>query len=593
MQPMSKVSPLHKLLFSVLALAFFFAFSSCVEQRDLSENVVIVHVSSDPDGLHPINDNSANRSFIFKYTHNCPAVMDLDSLSPRGDVCYYPPEISEDKLKYTWTVKPGITWDDGSPLTAEDVAFTLKVWQCPLADNGGLRTVVAQIIKDIYVHPDDPMKFIMEAHDVHIDNMDIMVGLYLVQKSKWDPEGVLDKYTIPIFQSSDFDKDADEKLTEWANDFNDENKAYVPEQLIGLGPYQVTDYVVNNYVTLERKENWWGDDNEDNLYWQNFPDKIIFKIIKDDAAAYLSLKNQNIDVTTRLGTSRLLKLQKLNYFNDNYHSDFVDQYGYSYIGLNMKPDGIEHKPFFTDKKVRRAMAHLVPVDEIIEVIAFGKAIRQVSNVSPLKRDYADHLELIQLDVEKAKELLSEAGWEDTDGNNIRDKVVNGEKLQFSFKLNYFAGASTSREIALMIQEEMYKAGVECTPNPVDFSLMYSNAQEHKYDAMMAGWSSSSAPDNMFQIWHHSNWVNKGYNFTGFGNAYTDSLIEASNKIIDMDERRKVMLKLQEIVYDEQTVHLHVRREKEDRDSQAIHQCENVPRASGCDSQLPETRSGLF
>ncbi|MCB0410519.1 MAG: hypothetical protein KDD29_09895, partial [Flavobacteriales bacterium] len=58
---------------------------------------------------------------------------------------------------------------------------------------------------------------------------------------------------------------------------------------------------------------------------------------------------------------------------------------YSYIGLNMKPDGVEFKPYFTDKKVRRAIAHLVPVDEIIDVIVQGKAIRQIANISPLKK----------------------------------------------------------------------------------------------------------------------------------------------------------------------------------------------------------------
>ena len=75
------------------------------------------------------------------------------------------------------------------------------------------------------------------------------------------------------------------------------------------------------------------------------------------------------------------------------------------------------------------MAHLVPVDEIIEVLLHGEGSRQVAQLSNLKKNYNDTLKLIELDVEKAKQLLDEAGWVDTDDNNIRDKMVNGEKLQ--------------------------------------------------------------------------------------------------------------------------------------------------------------------
>ena len=59
--------------------------------------------------------------------------------------------------------------------------------------------------------------------------------------------------------------------------------------------------------------------------------------------------------------------------------------------MNCRPDGIKRKAFFTDVKVRRAMAHLVPVDEIIEVILHGEGSRQVSNLSNLKKNYNDTL----------------------------------------------------------------------------------------------------------------------------------------------------------------------------------------------------------
>ena len=185
-----------------------------------------------------------------------------------------------------------------------------------------------------------------------------------------------------------------------------------------------------------------------------------------------------------------MKLQEKEYFNENYHSEFKDRYAYNYIGLNMKPDGIKYKPFFVDQKVRRAMAYLTPVDEIIEVMTHGKANRYASQVSPLKSWYNDTLKLIPLDIEKAKELLTEAGWVDTDGDNIRDKMINGVKTPFKFRLSYMSSPLTT-EIVLMIKESMYKAGIVADPTPMDFTLFYKNAMDHNFEAMLGGWGEKS------------------------------------------------------------------------------------------------------
>ncbi|HRP60844.1 MAG TPA: ABC transporter substrate-binding protein, partial [Vicingus sp.] len=282
-----------------------------------------------------------------------------------------------------------------------------------------------------------------------------------------------------------------------------------------------------------------------------YPEKIIFKIINDDAAAYLAIKNQQIDVSTYLGTTKLLKLKNIDYFNENYHAEFMPQYSYSYIGLNMKPDGIEHKPFFVDKKVRRAIAHLVPVQEIIDVINKGKAIRQVSNISPLQKAYNHDLKLIELDVEKAKKLLDEAGWIDTDGDNIRDKEVNGQRIPFSFKLSYISGAAATKEMILMIKESMYKAGVDVIPTPMDFTLFYKNAYDHKFDAMAGGWGGSASYSDPIQLWHTESWANKGSNFTGFGDAESDSLIRLGNTSLDPEKHIAAVKALQKKIYDDQ------------------------------------------
>ena len=144
-----------------------------------------------------------------------------------------------------------------------------------------------------------------------------------------------------------------------------------------------------------------------------------------------------MDASTWLSTKTLLKLQEDSNFNKNYFSRFTDSFDYAYMGFNMKPDGVTHKKFFTDRKVRKALAYLTPVDQFISIVFKGKANRMASNIVPTKhKEYNRDLALIPFDVEQAKKLLDEAGWKDSDGDKIRDKMIDGEKVQLSFSMNY-------------------------------------------------------------------------------------------------------------------------------------------------------------
>lgn len=531
-----------------LLVSLLLIYTSCVKKRDLTNNTVIAHISSSPDGLHPFNDNSADRSYIFQYTQKTLIKMDLEKLESVPFLIKEMPIPSADGYEYTYELIDGVKWDDGTPLTVDDVIFTTKIQIAPLTNNTQIKGIYSSVIENVRKHPENPNKFILRTKILHVSNLDIYGEIYIQQKKFWDPKGLLDNYTFEQIQDPKFQPSED--IVKWFNEFNSGDNSYKPEKLVGLGPYKITEFVVGSYITLEKKKNWYGA-NSSNIYDKAYPDKIIFKIISDDAAAYLAIKNQQIDVSTYLGTTKLLKLKQLDYFNENYNAEFMPQYSYNYIGLNMKPDGIEHKPFFVDKRVRRAMAHLVPVDEIIEVIGKGKAIRQVAHISPLQKAYDSTLKLIDLDVEKAKILLDEAGWVDTDGDNIRDKVVNGKKIPFSFKLSYMSGASSTKELILMIKESMYKAGVDAVPTPMDFTLFYKNAYEHKFDAMAGGWGGSASYSDPIQIWHTESWANKGSNFTGFGDAESDSLIRLGNTSLDPEKHIAAIRALQKKIYDEQ------------------------------------------
>ncbi len=522
--------------------------SGCVKKRDLSENVVVTHISSGPNSLHPTNSGGSIRTYIFQYTQKRLIRPDLRTLKTVPQLVESMPKVSKDGLAYTFRLKEGITWDDGTPFTIEDVIFTVKVNKCPLTNNTNIRSFY-QRIDSIKTYPDSPRKFTLVCNEKYFANRYIFeTGLWMMQKSRRDPNDVFGKFSIRDFNDPDFNPEKHPKLQTFMKEFNSGKNGRLPERLNGLGPYKVASWNAGNSIILKRKKDWWGA-QDDFIYNQNYPEKIIFKVIRGDFSAGLALRRQSIDVSTYIDVDELIKARKREYFRENYHSDFVKKYGYTYIGLNMRPDA-NHKPFFVDRKVRRAMAHLVPVEEIMKVISRGKGIRQNSFVSPLKESYNDTLKPLKKDIEKAKRLLREAGWTDSDGDNIRDKNINGKKVDFKFQFNYMEQPAL-KQMSLMIKNVMYKAGIVLKPNGLDYSVFYKKAREHDFDAFLGVWSSGFGPVDPEQIWHTRNWANNGYNFVGFGNATTDSLIDLANRTIDLKKRRKIMKNLQAIVYRQQ------------------------------------------
>ena len=159
--------------------------------------------------------------------------------------------------------------------------------------------------------------------------------------------------------------------------------------------------------------------------------------------------------------------------------------------------------------------------------------------------------MIELDINKANKLLDEAGWIDTDGDNIRDKIINGKKTPFKFKFSYMQ-SPTSTEIVLIMKESMYKAGIVAEILKVWILICFIKMlQIINLMLCLAGWGSSAAYSNPMQLWHTSSWVNKGSNFCGFGDAESDALIEEANNTLDYETHRNALLKLQARIYEDQ------------------------------------------
>jgi peptide/nickel transport system substrate-binding protein len=212
---------------------------------------------------------------------------------------------------------------------------------------------------------------------------------------------------------------------------------------------------------------------------------------------------------------------------------------YRYVGWNLG------SPLFSDRRVRRAMAHLFDRDTFIEKFYHGL---QVKAVGPFEVDSpysSPRVEPIGFSVPEAIGLLREAGWRDSDG----DGVLERDGRPFSFTL-MTADPETSVKMLTLTKETMRKAGVEMNLRVVDWSTLLALIDEYRFDAVMLGWTRSPWPDPT-PLWHSASAVQGGLNLVRYRNPEVDRLIERGVRSIPEPERVGIFRRIHELIYADQ------------------------------------------
>jgi peptide/nickel transport system substrate-binding protein len=331
---------------------------------------------------------------------------------------------------------------------------------------------------------------------------------------------------------------------------NDPKYSHDIKYLSGAGPYKIASWEPGQSLTLVKKKNHWSE-GKTGMYEMAGPDKIVMVVNREPNSYMLEFKKQKYDVSTYLEVKALLALEKSKEFTDNYNYAFLPTFSYMYVAINMKPDGVKRKKLFTDVRVRRALAMLTPVDEINKVVYSGKAKRVTSPVPPLKAESNLDLKPIPYDIEGAKKLLAEAGWSDLDGDGILEKKIDGETVKMQFDVNYMTTTPSWKDIATMMCESFYKAGVKATAVPLDYNVVIENLRNHNFDMIVSAWAGGAAPEDHEQLWSTKSWASKGSNFTGWGTAQTDALIDSIKHELNDEKRNAMSKRFQKMVYDDQ------------------------------------------
>lgn len=503
----------------------------------VSGDWLIIREMSDPEKLNPIVSNDASASEINYYMYEYLLDQDKETyeLVPRLAAM---PEVSPDNLTYTFTLNKDAKFSDGKPVTAADVIFTLKVIKIPFVDDAALRNYFEMVDRAEMVD-NDPLKVKFTLTKPNWRGI-YTLGLFpIVPKHVLDPNNVTDNFRWEEFKDMKIALKNPE-MQKFADFINSQEVSREGKYLIGSGPYMFERWDTGAGVTLVKNPNYWGT----KTITPTYPQKIIFKTIQDNSAAIVAAKNKEVDAMYVIKPSDFYKdLENTEQFNLLKAKPFEP--AYSYLAWN------ELSPLFNDKKVRLALSHLVDRKTIIERVLYGDAVPIQShifykNTKLLNTDLPE----IPFDLEKGKKLLEEAGWKDTDGDGVLDKVVNGKKLDFKF--TFLSNTNPVRkQILLVVVDALKKVGIQAEVQELEWSVYLDKTKKHEFDATYSAWTSPTTPPDPFQIWHSSQSEGEGSNYISFKNQKNDELIEAYRNEMDEAKRLAIIKEWQKLIYDEQ------------------------------------------
>jgi len=529
--------------FVVAALVLSIGISSCGKKNSVvsARNQVVWWMLSDIERMNPYTSTDANGAYVQGEIWES-----LNSNDPRT-LALIPslaslPEVSADHLIYTYTMDPRAKWSDGQPVTSDDIIFSMKAVLNPLVINSQSLRGYFGDLDSVYNPNGDRSKVAFKLSKARFDADNVLGGGYvkILAKHILDPKGLTDQQSWADLKNPATKNSA---VKEFATTFESSEIAREPKFQIGSGPYVFKGWVTNDRLVLVRNPNYWAQE----IKWNEaYPDTLIFKTINDQNAALTALKARDLDIIDNLKPDQFLTqvdTAKMPFLR----KDTVYWNNVTMIAWNNR------RPFFTDKNVRKALTMLIDRDRIQASIFKGQVRKNDGPVGFVQPEYDHTLKQPGYNVEEAKKMLKEAGWEDTDGDGILDKVINGKKTPFKFTFQVNSGNEVRKQILLIISEELRKVGIEAGVQALEWSVFLENTKGHNYDACYNAWAMNATETDLYQLWHSSQIEHKGSNFYCYSSPVADRLMDEIKLEFDKPKRLQLEHQLQQQMVDDQPV----------------------------------------
>ncbi|WP_266205113.1 ABC transporter substrate-binding protein [Pontibacter kalidii] len=444
---------------------------------------------------------------------------------------------------FTYEIREAAEWTNGSPVTAEDVAFTLKVAKAPLLNNESLKPQL-EFIQDIRIDADNPRRFTFVCSG-YAPEMELLTGdFFILPAYLYDPENLLRHIEVATLSGNPSELENDEKLKAFAVKFNSPDFGRDPALLQGSGGYTLENWENGQYLTLTRKKDWWGNNTSNTQHLTAIPQRVSFQVIPDMTTAVLALKNRQLDVLEGIPVAEFEQLQRQEPFLKDYALHTPDAYEFTYAGINTR------RPKFADKRTRQAIAHLLGIESVIRVSQQDYATPTVGPIPPSVADfYNTSLKHYTSDPAKVTDLLKASGWKKEKGGWYKN--INGKKEQLTIEVIFRAGNTSYENAAVILQQNAAQIGIPVHVQGVESSLLASKSKQHDFDLYFRSLGGNPFAFNFKPLLHSDYAKEGGLNYTGFGTPESDEILDRiSGTVTSRQEQASLLKRLQEIMHEE-------------------------------------------
>ncbi len=423
------------------------------------------------------------------------------------------PEVGEDQKTYTFKLRKGIKFHDGTPVTAHDIVFSYEI-----------------LMSEDYAGPDkyivEPLEYVKALDDYTIEfkTKEVFAPfLFGTATLPPMPRHLLKDIPIKDMASADFWKEP-----------------------IGAGPWKFVEWVPGQYALLERNPDYWEFDQPGVKGGKVGPwaERLRLKVIPESNTSVAALEAGELTYMTRVDPGQVDRLKQD-------YKGRLDSYDWNRMGFGYQLFNHEKWPT-SEKAVRQALSYALNRQAIIDGVMDGKARIPAGPIPMVHWAYDDTLKGYPYDPQKAAEVLEAAGFK-KNADGIYEK--DGKPL----KIKYVAtkGHKLIEGIALQSQKDWSDLGVEMEMEFVEFNTLLKGLKTGDFNISFLGSGFSVDPHYYFYSAFHSDniilneeGVNQGSNRYRYRNEKVDQLIERGKTTVDIDERLEIYRELQRIVVDE-------------------------------------------
>jgi len=499
--------------FLVLMIVLALALSACAGIGQSEPVVARVGWAGSPDTLNPGTGVLSEAYTIFALVYDTIYEYQLDG-TYKLDVAESG-EVSDDGLTWTFKIRDGIKFHDGQPMTANDVAFSVNLYK----NNGDFIYLNAYTSNFDTVEATDDSTVVITLTDA-VPNMDYLLSyLYIVPEHVWK-----DYAEAPA-------------STEYEN-----------LEMIGTGPFKMLEYTPNEFVRLGA--------NKDHFANPPKVDEVIFQTFESNDVLVQSLKSGQVDMITEMPATAVETLKgdaNIKVVTGAPFAPDITDVIFNQADPERCPTDVgglcTGHPALRDRNVRLALAHATDKQKLIEVVQLGFASPGLTLIADgLGPWYNNTIKDYEFDAAKANSILDEAGYADTDSDDVREMPDGSQPL--NFRLHWPSDSIDSPRVAELLSEMWQEVGVTVELQAVDPDALTAECcPTFDFDIIIWGWGSDPDPNLLLSV-YTTDEIPNGYNETGYSNPEMDELNIQQGRELDAAKRRETVWQMQQIAFDD-------------------------------------------